>query len=134
MLYLTPASAPCKNNERNHLARIRRQAKKRGFRIVRDSCGGFSLIDVKVEPPRPLLGCDHQQLWTIEQVVFTPLPEPPPRRKRMARLAEPAPVVSTIPAAAPPAAPVETASPAHGQAHHSFLSLLEALRAKGGAL
>jgi hypothetical protein len=120
MLQVTP---------RNQLAKIRRAAKRRGFRILRDGCGGFALIDVKVEPPRPLLGCDHQQLWVIEQLILTPLPEPPPRRKRMAR---PAPTIATAdPIQA--TAPVEAASPAHGQAHHSFLSLVEALRAQGGA-
>src|SRR5262249_25022375 len=68
----------------NQLSKLRYRAKRHGLRILRDGCGGFSLIDVKVEPPRPLLGCDHQQLWVIEQVILTPLPEPPPRRKRMA--------------------------------------------------
>jgi hypothetical protein len=102
-------------------------AKKRGFRILRDGCGGFSLIDVKVEPPRPLLGCDHQQLWVIEQVVLTPLPEPPLRRKRIAR-----PEGSTSVVEAVASAKVE--APAHAQAHHSFLALVEALKARGGAL
>jgi hypothetical protein len=65
-------------------------------------------------------------LWVIEQVILTPLPEPPPRRKRMARPSEPAPTVQM-------AVPVETAAPAHAQAHHSFLSLVETLRARGDA-
>src|SRR6516165_5536698 len=107
------------------LAKIRRQARKRAFRVLRDGCGCFSLIDIKVEPPRPLLGLDHVPLWVIEQVVLTPLPEPPPRRKRMARLAEPTPTIATTVSSTQAAAPVEMALPAHGQAHHSFLSLVE---------
>ena len=70
------------------------------------------------------VGLDHVPLWVIEQVITTPLPEPPPRRKRMARLAEPAPTIQ--------ATPVEPA-PVHVQASHSFLALVEALRARGEA-
>jgi hypothetical protein len=109
---------------RHSLHKIRYQAKKRGFRILRDGCGCFSVIDTKIEPPRPLVGLDHVPLWVIEQVITTPLPEPPPRRKRMARLAEPAPTIQ--------ATPVEPA-PVHVQASHSFLALVEALRARGEA-
>ena len=99
MLHLSPLP-PSDNGERKTLAHIRYRAKKRGFRVLRDGCGCFSLINIKVEPPRPLIGVDHVPLWVIEQVISTPLPEPKPRRKRMARLAEPAPVVEE-------AAPVE---------------------------
>jgi len=109
------------------LLKFRRQALKRGFRVLRDGCGGFSLIDVKVEPPRPLLGCDHQQLWVIEQLILTPLPEPPPRRKRMARLVEPAPAAEVM-------APAEVEA---RQAHHleaSFRRLVDLLKARGGVL
>jgi hypothetical protein len=107
------------------LVKIRYQAKKRGFRVLRDGCGCFSVIDTRIEPPRPLVGLDHVPLWVIEQVITTPLPEPPPRRKRTARPSEFAPTadVSTL---------AETA-PAHAQAPHSFLSLVEALRTRGGA-
>ena len=109
------------------LSKIRYRAKRRGFRVLRDGCGCFTLIDTKVEPPRPLVGLDHVPLWTIEQIILTPLPEPPPRRKRMARLAEPAPTVQAV-------ASIEaTPAPAHAQAHHSFLSLIETLRMRGGA-
>ncbi|HKA54767.1 MAG TPA: hypothetical protein VKJ47_13995 [Candidatus Binatia bacterium] len=111
---------------RKQLAKIRREAKKRGFRVLRDGTGNFSLINLKVEPPRPLLGVDHVPLWVIEQVIFAPLPEPPPRRRRMARLSGEA--VPTVQATTP----VEMGAPAHAQAHHSFLSLVEALRTKGG--
>jgi hypothetical protein len=97
----------------NRLAKIRRQAKRRGFRVLRD--GAFSVIDTRIEPPRVLLGLDHVPLWAVEQAIFVPLPEPPPRRKRMARPAEAAPTAPTAPAA------------------HSFLTLVEALKAQGGA-
>ena len=109
------------------LSKIRYRARKRGFRVLRDGCGCFALIDTKVEPPRPLVGLDHVPLWTIEQVILTPLPEPPPRRKRMARPVEPTPTVQAV-------ASVEAIpAPAHAQAHHSFLSLVEVLRTRGGA-
>jgi hypothetical protein len=113
---------------RNQLAKIRYQAKKRGLKIRADGTGNFSVICVRTEPPRPLVGADHIPLWVVEQVVCAPLPEPPPRRKRMARL------VPTIATADPiqATAPVEAAFPAHGQAHHSFLALVEALKLQGG--
>jgi hypothetical protein len=90
---------------KNRLAKLRRQAKRRGFRVVRDGCGNFAVISTKIEPPRPLLGLDHVPLWAVEQAIATPLPEPPPPRKRMA---SPAP-------------------PAHAQAHSSFFTLVEGL-------
>jgi len=108
------------------LVKIRYRARKRGFRVLQDGCGCFSLIDIKVEPPRPLVGLDHVPLWVIEQIILTPLPEAPPRRPRMARLAEPTPTVQA-------AASVETSAPAHAQAHHSFLSLVEALRTRSAS-
>src|SRR5262245_29087881 len=77
------------------LSKVRRQAKKRGLRVVRDRCGGFTVISTQIEPPRPLLGLDHAPLWAVEQAIFTPLPEPPPRR---ARRTEP---VTTAQAATP---------------------------------
>jgi hypothetical protein len=110
------------------LSKLRYRAKKRGFRILRDGTGNFSVISTQIEPPRPLLGLDHVPLWVIEQIILTPLPEPPPRRQRMARPTEPAPVVQTVQAAS-----AEPSIPAHAQAHHSFLSLVEALRTKGDA-
>jgi hypothetical protein len=108
------------------LVKIRYRARKRGFRVLQDGCGCFSLIDIKVEPPRPLVGLDHVPLWVIEQVITTPLPEPPPPRKRVACPSEPTPTVEAV-------APAKVEAPAHAQAHHSFLSLVEALKAQGGA-
>jgi|SRR5215831_10506899 len=108
MLHITPLP-PSDNGERKTLAKIRRLAKKRGFRILRDGTGNFSVISTQTEPPRPLLGLDHVPLWVIEQVILTPLPEPCPRRKPMVR----------------PPAPTATAD--------HFLALVEALKAQGGA-
>jgi hypothetical protein len=111
---------------RNQLSKIRRQAKRRGFRVRQDGTGNFTVIATQIEPPRPLVGLDHVPLWVIEQVVLTPLPEPPPRRKRMARPTEPAPTVQVT-------MPAEPEAPAHAQAHHSLLRLVEILKARGGA-
>jgi hypothetical protein len=106
----------------NSLSKLRYQARKRGFRVLRDGCGCFSVISTQIEPPRPLVGLDHVPLWVVEQVILTPPPEPPPRRKRRART----PIVEAV-------APVVAEAPAHTQAHHSFLALVEALKARGGA-
>jgi hypothetical protein len=88
MLHLSPLP-PSDNGERKTLAHIRYRAKKRGFRVLRDGTGNFSVISTQTEPPRPLLGIDHVPLWVIEQVILTPLPESAPRRKRMANPAAP---------------------------------------------
>jgi hypothetical protein len=106
MLHITSPS-PSDNGERLALAKIRYRAKKRGFRILRDGTGNFTVIVTLVEPPRPLLGLDHVPLWVIEQIILTPLPEPRPRRKR----------TTTEPTA---------------KANH-FLALVEALKVQGSA-
>jgi hypothetical protein len=102
-------------SSRNQLSKIRRHAKKRGFRVRQDGTGNFSVIATQIEPPRPLVGLDHVPLWVIEQVITTPLPEPPPRRKRVARLVE----------------PTNTETPT--EAGHPFRTLVETLKAAGGA-
>jgi hypothetical protein len=79
------ASPPPPNNQnvdRNRLARIRRQARKRGFRILKDWTGAYNLVDTHVEPPRALAGLEHASLADIETAVTTPLPPPRPPRKR----------------------------------------------------
>jgi hypothetical protein len=106
MLQVTP---------KNRLAKLRRQAKRRGFRVLRDGTGAFSVIATKIEPPRALVGLEHAPLWAVEQAMFAPLPEPPPRRKRVVRLVEP------------------TNTAASAEAGHSFRSLIETLKAAGGA-
>src|SRR5262249_40561861 len=101
--------------------------KRRGLRILRDGTGNFSVISTQVDPPRPLVGLDHQALWVIEQVILTPLPEPPSRRKRMARPAKPVPPIEVM---AP--AEVEARQAPHLEA--SFRRLVELLKARGGVL
>jgi len=114
-------------SSRSSLSKIRYQAKKRGFRVLRDGCGCFSVIATRIEPPRPLVGLDHVSLWVIEQVIATPLPERPPRRKRMARLAEPTPIVEEL-------APVEASASAQaGHGQEAFRRLIELLQTRGGA-
>src|SRR5262245_11335350 len=78
----SPPSPDNQNVDRNRLARIRRQARKRGHRVLKDWTGSYSLIDAYVEPPRALAGLEHASLSDIETAVFTPLPPPRPPRKR----------------------------------------------------
>jgi hypothetical protein len=115
-------------SSQKQLSKIRRQAKKRGLRVVRDHCGNFTVIATQIEPPRPLLGLDHVPLWSVEQAIFTPLPEPPPRKKRVARLTEP----SQKAVHHHHGDGEQAKAPAHSQAGH-FLALVEALRTEGGA-
>jgi hypothetical protein len=97
---------------RTRLAKIRYQARKRSLRVLQDRCGNFTVVSTRIEPPRPLLGLDHVPLWAVEQAISTPLPEPPPRCKRVARPAEPA---------------------QNAEAGDPFRSLVETLKAAGGA-
>ena len=69
-----------KRDEKRHLAWLRRWACERGFRVLRDRAGGWSLVDAKPAPPRALTGLEHVALSTIETALLTPLP--PPRRNR----------------------------------------------------
>jgi hypothetical protein len=79
MLQLTALAKPFKDNDAHELARQRRIAKKRGFRIVR-GYPGWSLIDTKIEPPRPVVGFLHVALEKIAAALGTPLP--PPRTRK----------------------------------------------------
>ena len=101
MLHIATSSPPCHLNvERNHLARIRRQAKKRGFRILK--AGTYSMVDdARISPPRALAGLEHRPLAEIESAVATPLPPPRPPRQRSAvgRLTEAQPSQASHPAA-----------------------------------
>jgi hypothetical protein len=81
MLHIT-SPLPSDNGARNQLARIRRLAKKRGFRVLKDWTGTFSLVDAKIEPQRALIGLVHVPLSKIEDAVSTPLPPPRPPQKR----------------------------------------------------
>lgn len=53
---------------------LRRAAKRRGFRIVKDWTGTWSLVDIKIAPPRALFGLLDVSLAEIEVALSTPLP------------------------------------------------------------
>ena len=52
--------------QRRQLARIRRCARKSGFRVLRDWAGNYSLINTKITPPRALVGLVHVPLLELE--------------------------------------------------------------------
>jgi hypothetical protein len=64
------------------ISKIRYRAKKRGLKVRADGTGNFTVICTQTMPPRPLVGADHIPLWVVEQIILTPLPEIPPRRRR----------------------------------------------------
>src|SRR5262245_57082767 len=116
MLHIASVLPPHNQNvERKRLARIRRQARKRGCRVLKDWTGQWNLVDTHVEPPRALAGLEHVSLSDIETAVTTPTPPPRPPRKRppVERLTE------------PPASP---ASQANHPAAASFTNLVELLK------
>jgi hypothetical protein len=84
----TMQKIPTPNGERNHLARVRRAAKKRGFKVRKDWSGAFNLITESTVPPRALAGLEHVGLTEIEAAVSTPLPPPKPVRIAVGRLTE----------------------------------------------
>jgi hypothetical protein len=85
MLYLLTPTPDDKIQERRELARLRRQARKRGFRVLKDWSNTWSLVDARIAPPRALIGLAQVPLAMIEVELNHPLP---PRRRR-------APVVSS---------------------------------------
>jgi hypothetical protein len=82
MLQVTTSAPFYKSNDRDHLARIRYQARKRGFRLFKDWSGTWSLVDARIEPPRALVGLFHVPLKKIEAALRAPLPVKPPRRRK----------------------------------------------------
>jgi hypothetical protein len=100
-----------------HLARLRREARERGFRILKDWSGRWSLVDARIEPQRALFGLLHVPLHRIEAALAAPLPAPKPRRRR----------TITVPAA------TATDGPPDAEADHPLLALVEALKAAGSA-
>jgi hypothetical protein len=76
MLQITPPTTPCKNTEKRKLARLRRLAKPRGFRVLKDWSQTWFLVDAKIAPPRALIGLFHVSLSKIETALLTPLPPP----------------------------------------------------------
>jgi hypothetical protein len=103
----------------NHLARLRREARQRGFRVLKDWTGTYSLVDARIEPQRALCGLLHTSLHRIELALAAPLPAPKPRRRR----------TITVPTA--------TATATDGtpdvEADHPLLALVEALKAARSA-
>jgi hypothetical protein len=73
---------PEKNH--NYLARLRRLARARGFRILKDWTGAFSLVDARIAPQRALDGLVHVPLAVIGVALITPLPTPKPKRAKPA--------------------------------------------------
>jgi hypothetical protein len=72
-----------------YLNRLRRQARARGFRILKDWTGIYSLVDARIEPQRALDGLVHVPLAAIGVALMTPLPAPKPKRVRRATVVEP---------------------------------------------
>jgi hypothetical protein len=104
MAYISNSSpSDHQNLERNRLARIRRQARKRGFRILKDWSGAaYDLVCTSIHPPCALVELNHVPLGVIEAALSWPLPPPRLPRKRVARPTEPQPTAQAChPAAAP---------------------------------
>ena len=88
MLYISDvlcsATPPNNDDAKRQLARLRRAAKPRGFRILKDWSGAFSLIDNKIAPPQALIDLHHVSLEQIEAALARPL-TPPKVRARKAK-------------------------------------------------
>jgi isopenicillin N synthase-like dioxygenase len=82
MLQISTHPHSDKSEHRTHLARLRREARQRGFRVLKDWSGRWSLVDARIEPQRALFGLLHVPLLKIECALATPLPAPKPRRRR----------------------------------------------------
>jgi hypothetical protein len=67
-----------------YLNRLRRYARARGFRILKDWTGAYSLVDARIAPQRALDGLIHIPLTTIGIALTTPPPAPKPKRVRRA--------------------------------------------------
>jgi hypothetical protein len=79
MLDFTPSTSTPYNPKR-HVARLRRVARRRGFRILKDWTSTWSLVDTRVEPPRALIGLWQVDLVEIDAALSTPPPPPKLRR------------------------------------------------------
>jgi hypothetical protein len=66
--------------DQTYLNRLRRYARARGFRILRDWTGTYSLVDARIAPQRALDGLVHVPLATIGVALTAPLPTPKPKR------------------------------------------------------
>jgi hypothetical protein len=71
------AKSPEKSSE---LARLRRQARKRNFRIPINWTGNFTPFDTRIEPPFASTGPAHVPVAEIAAAVLAHLPPPKPKR------------------------------------------------------
>jgi hypothetical protein len=102
MLDISPPANRHKS-ERARLARVRRQARKYGLRVLKDWTGGYNVIATHVEPPRALVGLEHVPLSDIEAAVSPPPRPLRPKRQQVERLngGDPSPITqATHPGAA----------------------------------
>jgi hypothetical protein len=119
MLQISTHPDPYKSEQRTYLARLRREARQRGFRILKDWSGRWSLVDARIEPQRALFGLLHVSLQKIEIALATPLSARKPRRRRTI-------TVPTTTATAPDGTPDST------KADHPLLALVEILKTARG--
>jgi hypothetical protein len=75
--------------DQTYLNRLRRYARARGFRILRDWTGTYSLVDARIAPQRALDGLVHVPLAAIGVALTTPLPPLKPKRVKRATVVEP---------------------------------------------
>jgi hypothetical protein len=83
MLQFTPSTSipsPTPRDDKHYLARLRRIAKRRGLRILKDF--SESLVAPKVEPPRALTDLWQVSLNAIDATLARPLPAPKPRVRK----------------------------------------------------
>ena len=115
MLEFTPSTATPYNPKR-HVARLRRVARRRGFRVLKDWTSTWSLVDTRIAPPRALIGLWQVGLDEIDEALSLPLPTPKPRIRRPKQVRPTEPVQLKIidaefervePVSAEPLSPVE---------------------------
>ena len=81
MLQLTPSlSSSSPHNPKCRLRQLRRIAKRRGFRVLKDWTNSWSLVDTRIAPPRALVSLWQVDLDEIDLALTTPLPPPPNSR------------------------------------------------------
>jgi hypothetical protein len=83
MLYITnepPNATPNNDDNKRKLARLRRAAKERGFRILKDWTGAYSLVDAT--PPQTLIGLFQVSPEQIGAALSKPLAPPKTRARK----------------------------------------------------
>jgi hypothetical protein len=77
MLQFTPSTSipsPTPRDDKHYLAWLRRIAKRRGLRILKDWSGYYSVIETKVQPPSALMGLWQVSLNEIDTALSAPAP------------------------------------------------------------